>query len=441
MTEQQHEHTDVIIIGGGFAGVTAMRDLRATGRSVLLLEARDRLGGRTWYRNFTGTDQLVEIGGTWSVDRRQPHIAAEKKRYGLGTSLSPRPQTWRMSLAGTVRDNWLPVEVSEVADFERGIYHLIHDSLRVDFGKPCDQQELDDLDISFEDWMESKNLSEQTRAFMSAFVGLNFGCTPEEMSALHLLVWIAGMGNSPWTLNTVLTEKFAKGTRSLIDAMTEDAGGADIRLSSPVARIEHDPDGVTVTTRSGEIFRAPTAVVATPVNTWKDVEFSPRLNEAKTEASARYHPGRSVKLWSLVKGAPSYFASWSGEGGLCWLSSEFEIAQGAVMVGFAHSPKVVDINDPADVGQKVKAFLPDEAEVIGVDGHDWNADEFSQGTWRVFPPGHLTSLHSGLMENEGRLVFAGSDIAPGWAGWMEGAIESGTLAAGKVNEIFSSKVD
>ena len=76
---------DAVIIGGGFAGVAAMRDLRAEGHSVVLLEARDRLGGRTWYRKFADTEQSVEIGGTWSVDRRQPRIAEEKARYSLGT--------------------------------------------------------------------------------------------------------------------------------------------------------------------------------------------------------------------------------------------------------------------------------------------------------------------------------------------------------------------
>lgn len=427
---------DVIVVGGGLAGLTAMRDLREQGRTVLLLEARDRLGGRTWYRRFDGTEQYVELGGTWSVDHRQPCVAKEKARYSLGTIQSPAPQTWRMRLDGTERDGWLPVPYEDIAGFERGVYHLIHDSLRIDFGTPLDLQQVDDLDVSFAEWMDSKDLADATRAFFSAFVALNYGCLPGEVSTVQFLTWIAGMGNSPWTMSTVLTEKFANGTKSLVDCLVAEAD-ADIRLSCPVARIEQDGDTVLVTTRSGDTVRAATAIVATPLNTWCDVEFSPALSEPKVRATAVGHNGHSVKPWTLVKGAPDYFASWAWDGGMCYLSTEFEVDEGSVMVGFAHSPEVVDITDPADVAAKVKAFLPGDAEVIGVDGHDWNADEFARGTWVAFAPGQLTRWHSGLMAAEGRVAFAGSDIAPRWMGWMEGAIESGQLAARKADELLS----
>lgn len=433
MSEQ--DVVDVVVIGGGFAGVAAMRDLRADGRSVVLLEARDRLGGRTWYRKFAGTDQSVEIGGTWSVDRRQPCIAEEKARYSLGTVLSPAPQSWQMRLDGTTRDGWLPVPYDDIAGLERAVYHLIHDSMRIEFGKPFDRQGLEDLDISVTEWMKSKEIDSAAQAFIAAFVGLNLGCAPDDASALHFLTWIAGMGNSPWTMSTVLTQKFEKGTISLVDAMVAEAG-ADVRLSSPVARVEQDDLGVTVTTRSSEVVRARTAIVATPLNTWRDVEFSPALSEPKATAAAAGHSGHAVKPWALVKGVPDYFASWAWDGGMCYLATEFELEQGSVMVGFAHAPDVVDINDSADVAAKVRAFLPDDADVIGVDGHDWNGDEFSRGTWMAFAPGQLSRWHSGLMETEGRVVFAGSDIAPRWAGWMEGALESGRLAARSVGELL-----
>ena len=71
---------DVIVIGAGFAGVTAARDLSRSGKSVLLLEARDRIGGRTYYQDVPALGRSVEMGGTW-VHWFQPHVFAEISRY------------------------------------------------------------------------------------------------------------------------------------------------------------------------------------------------------------------------------------------------------------------------------------------------------------------------------------------------------------------------
>src|SRR3954470_8301951 len=75
---------DVIVIGGGFCGVTAARELALRGRRVLLVEARERLGGRTWSAEWRGLP--VEYGGQW-VHWHQPHTWAEITRAGLSVDL------------------------------------------------------------------------------------------------------------------------------------------------------------------------------------------------------------------------------------------------------------------------------------------------------------------------------------------------------------------
>ena len=79
------------------------------------------------------------------------------------------------------------------------------------------------------------------------------------------------------------------------------------------------------------------------------------------------------------------------------------------------------------------------ADVVSTDAHDWNADEFSQGTWMAYRPGQVMRHAAGLQRPEGRLTFAGSDLAWGWAGWIDGAVESGHRAARAVTEMLASR--
>ncbi|HEY8285443.1 MAG TPA: FAD-dependent oxidoreductase, partial [Chloroflexota bacterium] len=139
---------DVIVVGGGFAGVTAARDLGVAGRSVLLLEARDRLGGRTWRRRFADTDHLLEFGGQWIAPRWQRHVAQEIARYGLPLADGPEPRSFASLAGGVRRTGALPVPPDEIFHLERVLYELIHASHRLDSRAPLANPPAD-LDIPF----------------------------------------------------------------------------------------------------------------------------------------------------------------------------------------------------------------------------------------------------------------------------------------------------
>ena len=96
------------------------------------------------------------------------------------------------------------------------------------------------------------------------------------------------------------------------------------------------------------------------------------------------------------------------------------------------------MTDSSAVADAVHEFLPD-AEVVSTDAHDWNADEFSQGTWMAYRPGQVMRHASALQRPEGRLTFAGSDLASGWVGWIDGAIESGHRAARAAVEVLAHR--
>src|SRR5579885_2563116 len=112
------ERCDAIVVGGGFAGLRAARDLRDAGHAdVVILEARDRLGGRTLARTFPGTGHLIELGGTWISPRLHPLIAGEMKRYGLKLAHRENapPPSFRWRFDGATLDGF-PIAGDELYD-------------------------------------------------------------------------------------------------------------------------------------------------------------------------------------------------------------------------------------------------------------------------------------------------------------------------------------
>lgn len=425
---------DVIVVGGGFAGTVAARDVAESGKSVLALEARDRLGGRTWYKKFAGTEKDVEFGGTWVAPRWQPHVGGEIERYGLSLIESPSPHIFSWPLGGTVSNAPFPIPVEEWLDFERAITHLNTQAARIKFGEaPLAQPGLEDLDIPFDEFIDALKLPAVTREFLLSWAGFYFGNYPARVSALHILSWVAGFGNSAVGWYVGVSEKLAHGTKSLIDAIAAD-GDLERRLSTPVAQVEHGESGVRVTTREGSSHEANSAVIATPINTWHSIDFRPGLSGSHGVMADEQHAGKSVKIWALVRNLPHPFYGVGWDTALKWVATEYTIDEGSLVVGFGCTPDDLDVSNHAAVSDAIREFLPD-ADVIATDAHDWNADEFSQGTWMAYRPGQVMAHAANLQRPVGSLVFAGSDLASGWAGWIEGAVESGKRAAREVETL------
>jgi monoamine oxidase len=429
---------EVIVIGGGFAGITAARDLGHEGRSVLLLEGRDRLGGRTWYKPFGELDQKVEFGGTWIAPEYQPHMAAEIERYGHSLIESPEPDFCAWSLAGEHSTTASPLPVTEWLAFERAIRLIDNAASRLRFGQaPLDQPGLEDLDVPFSEWLAPLNLPRRTSEFILAWAGFYFGAEPTDVSALHILSWVAGFENSAIAWYVGVSQKLARGTGGLIADIAQDSR-AEISLSTPVAEVEQSDGGVRVVTREGESFRAQALVLASPINTWESIRFSRGLGAEKTEMAREKQTGHSTKIWALVKGLPGNFYGVGYDTKVKWVATEYHTPQGDLVVGFGTTPEILDVTDSAAVTSAIHEFAPG-AEVVATDAHDWNDDEFSQGTWMAYRPGQVMRFASALQRPEQRIACAGSDLASGWAGWMDGAVESGHRAAQQILAILQQR--
>jgi monoamine oxidase len=401
---------DVLVIGGGFAGVTAARELAASGRGVVLLEARPRLGGRTWYRPFVGTDVEVELGGAWFSLARQPVLAEEVERYGVSVVPVPERRRRRWFTGGT-RRRGRPVPRGEIDVLRRTLAEIAARAA----GKGTED------DVAVSEWMGALNAPRATRDFVLGWASFMSGADPAEVSMLEVMALVAEGDGSPSSLSDEIGERFEHGTTALLDAIATDSG-AEVRLGSPVVRVDETDDGVEATLADGARIGATAAVLAVPLNALGAIELEPPLDENLSAVVRHGHPGCSRKLWLLADGAPEGLACLGYGSPFNWLSWEGTVGDTSLLVGFASQ----GVADPeAAVGD----YAPG-VKVLAVDSHDWVSDPWSRGTWLTSRPGWTTAgALDGFREAHGRVVFAGSDVAEEHSGWIAGAIASGRAAA------------
>jgi monoamine oxidase len=240
------------------------------------------------------------------------------------------------------------------------------------------------------------------------------------------------LGYTPVDAYADVGELITEGTKQLIDAM---AVGLDVRFGSVVTAVTRSDDAVSVTLADDGQLEASVAIMALPLNVWADVAFDPPLASAKIRAAAERHPGEVSKVIAIVRGAPDGYlgVGWGTPVNAGFISKP--AGDGALFVGFSVQDRV-DLSDEGAVAAAVRAHVPD-AEVVRTAGHDWVTDPFSKGTWLAVPPTWFSDgTFEQLREPEGRLLFAGSDVAGEGAGWIEGAVGSGRVAASGAAELL-----
>jgi monoamine oxidase len=417
---------DVIVVGGGFAGVTAAREAALRGRSVLLLEARDRLGGRTWSADWDGLP--VEYGGAW-VHWHQPHTWSEITRAGLEVELSADAERAAWWVGDERRDGTI-AERDAIA--ERGWNRFV-DGVRESLPNPHDPllalDELARFDrLSIAERLDELELDEEERAVLTAELESLAHAPLGDAGAVSVLRWHALSGYSlALTQYTGGRVTLADGTGALLAAIA-DAAPFETRLDTPVAAARRRGDGVEVETRDGTVFAAGSVVVAIPLNVLGPLVFDPPLAEAKREAIALGQASRGVKIFIRARGPNTLQNAIRPGHPFGYLDTELLLGDGTqLQIGFGIDAERCDATDSAAVQRALDEILPGY-EAVGATAHDWLADEFARGTWAIHRPGWYTKHHAEMQRPEGRIVLAGSDLADGWAGFIDGAIESGLRA-------------
>jgi monoamine oxidase len=426
---------DAIVVGAGLGGITAARDLADRGRSVIVLEAADRIGGRTYTRRFPGRDELVELGGAWINRRLQPNMRREVERYGVPLKDDIPPEHAVFLTGG--RRRRLPVSVESLGDLERAWLHVYEASKRIVTGLPIHEQPVRDLDVPADQFFAPLELPDDARDLVFAMLAVYNGADPRETSMLSVLVQTAGLGNSPYGFYGALTERFLNGTRDLFERMV--VGSAfEVRLSRPVRRVEQADGAVVVTTAAGETLTARACIVAVPTNVVRHIEFSPRLSEDKRRAIAENHLSRGYKLLIVAENLPRRSIALGMGRFQMLLGQDLDDGQQLVVAWGAEALAALDPLSVVDAERALREYFP-EARVIGCDAHDWNSDPLFDGTWRVDRAGTGYDFPRIMNEPEGRVVFAGTDVDDSaWRTWMEGAVNSGHAAAHRIDALLAS---
>jgi len=421
---------DVVVVGAGYAGLTAARELRRDGASVQVLEAADRVGGRA-LTVTSPAGSAVDLGGQW-VGPLHTEMRALAGRFGV--SLFPSYDIGKQSVTAAGRRQSL-VSLTG-AGVAVGLMRL---ALAVHFGRGVADER------SLKDWLVGVRPAQAGRILDVLMAELT--CLP---AAEVSVAAIADMFISGGGMREMLTVKggaqdalLTGGAGGFAEAMAAELGDA-IGLNQRVVDIERNADGVTVKTAVGSI-RASHAIVAMAPPVAAAITHRPTL------PCARQSLQRNTRMGTVYKAVAVYDRPFWRDGGC---DGQLLLLDGPIRSAFDVSPP----GGPGHLCVLVPAAAACELDVLDEEtrrtvvldalaGHfgararqplsfhekSWHRDEFVRGGYLAMPRmGHLAAVRSERARPVGRLHWAGTETSDRFNGYLEGAVRSGRRAATEV---------
>lgn len=448
------ERFDVAVVGAGLAGLTAAVDLVARGHRVVVLEARDRVGGRTTGR-VMADGHTIEMGGQW-VGPTQTEVLALCETYGLktypqyatGDDLYVRGGQVRRYGQGESR-----VSGQSRAEVGRIKAELEAMAATLDLEQPWAADRAPEWDaVTMHSWLEAATEDAEALAFWRMMVPTIFAAEAQEMSLLHFLFYIASGGMLDILLGIeggAQESRVVGGSHLISEAMAQSLGDA-VRLSSPVHAIEHTADGAVVRYEGGEVSARRVVVTLPPA-------LAGRLRYAPAMPALRDQLTQQVPMGSVIKVNVLYSKPFWREAGLSGHASSPEHPLSVVvdncpdgsgrgvLVGFfegVHARRLTGLSAEERRAVALEClvayFGPEAAEPLEYLDLDWSAEEYSRGCYGGrLGAGVWTAYGPQLKEPVGVIHWAGTETAAVWNGYMDGAVRSGRRAAEEIHTALS----
>lgn len=443
-------NADVVVVGAGFAGLAAARQLHSLGHEVLVLEGRDRVGGRSSTTTIAGVP--VDLGGTF-VGPTQDAVLKLAAELGCATVPTYSRGKNLIRWHGKVRSYRATIpklSIIELVDISRIQWRFERLRRQVQVSEPWIGATARKLDqITMERWLRSVHAGASTRNLMAIMSRVTWGAEPDQVSMLHAVRYISAAGGLSRMLDVkggAQQDRFAGGTQQIALRMAEQLG-ENVVVGAPVQRIERCPDGtLTVACTAGQVS-ARAVIVATAPQHREQIEFDPPLPTEYSELSRHWPQGTLSKAYAAYE-RPFWRASdCSGEAlsdeGPVFITFDVSPEDGpGILLGFTDARSF----DPLPADQRRDRALTGFAALFGkaalkpVDyiDHCWGAEQFAPGgPTAAVPPKSWTTYGPWLRKPIDGIFWAGTETADRWTGFLDGAVRSGQRAATEVSEALA----